>query len=49
MTDNYMFRWFIQVQEGIMEPWNKCEHHAKICVREPTPTIGAYRYVLGVG
>jgi hypothetical protein len=25
------------------------EHHAKRCVREATPTIGAYGHVLGVG
>jgi hypothetical protein len=46
---NSMFRWFIQVREGIMRPWSKYERHAKGCVREATPTIGAYSYVLGVG
>jgi hypothetical protein len=25
------------------------EHHTKRCVREATPTIGAYGHVLGVG
>jgi hypothetical protein len=49
MPDNSMFRWFIQVQEGIMRPWIKCEHHAKRCVQEATPTLGAYEYVLEVG
>jgi hypothetical protein len=24
-----------------MRPWSKCERHAKRCVREATPTIGA--------
>jgi hypothetical protein len=27
----------------------ECECHAKGCIREATPTIGAYGYVLGVG
>jgi hypothetical protein len=49
MPDNSMFRWFVQVREGVMRPWSKCEHHAKRCVREATPTVGAYEYVFGVG
>jgi hypothetical protein len=35
--------------EKVMRPWSKCERHAKRCVREATPTIGAYDHVLGVG
>jgi hypothetical protein len=42
-------RWFIQDRKGVMRHWRKCERHAKRCVREATPTVGAYRYVLGVG
>jgi hypothetical protein len=39
----------IQVREGVMRPWSKCERHAKRCVREAKPTVGAYGYVFGVG
>jgi hypothetical protein len=46
---NSVFRWFIQFREGVVGPWSKCERHAKRCVREATPTIGAYGYVFGVG
>jgi hypothetical protein len=49
MPDDSIFRWFVQVREGIMRPWSKCERHAKRCVRESTPTIGAYDHELGVG
>jgi hypothetical protein len=49
MPDNSMFCWFIQVREGVLRPWSKCEGHAKRCVQKATPTIGAYGYVFGVG
>jgi hypothetical protein len=41
--------WFFQLREGVMRPWSMCERHAKGCVREATPTIGAYGNVFGVG